>query len=125
MLRRPSVHGGRGLHTEALSYAAFLVAVLRGDGLGESGFDALLTPAIDVPVDSRARMDDGVTAWSLGFGIRPSEHGALHVHGDTNTGYRAAFVIHRERGWGYVLFTNGDRGDELDRRLGELLRTRA
>ncbi len=110
-----------GLHTEALSYAAFLTAVMRGEGLSESSLNALLGPSVEVPADDPARLNDGVTAWGLGFGMRPSSHGVLHIHGGANTGYRSAFVIQRELGWGYVLFTNSDRGDALDRRLRAFL----
>lgn len=110
-----------GLHTEAFSYAMFLVAIMAGDGLSEAHIDEMLTAQIDVPSDAPVRVDDGVTGWGLGFAVRPSRYGPLNLHGGTNTGFRSAFLFQRNRGFGYVLFTNSDRGDELNVRLRELL----
>ncbi len=110
-----------GLHTEARSYANFLIGIMRGQGLEASTTLELLTKHVDLPATAPARMDDGVTGWSLGFGVRPSPAGVLHSHGGSNIGFRSAFVIQRDRGWGYVLLTNSDRGHELDRRLQALL----
>jgi len=40
-------------------------------------------------------------------------------HGGANEGYRCFFIGHREKGFGAVIMTNGDRGDEL---YAEILR---
>jgi len=106
-----------GLHTEALSYARFLVAVMEGTGLSAAHADEMLREQVRLPADAAAGRDDGVTGWGLGFAIRPSPYGRLHLHGGANTGFRSAFLFQREQKNGYVVFTNSDRGDELNLRL--------
>ena len=109
-----------GMHTEAKSYANFLIALMEGKGLSKTSLDAMLKPQVQLPEDATSRIEDGVTGWGLGLAIRPSAHGPLHLHGGSNTGYRSGFLFHKEKEIGYVLFTNSDRGGELSDRLTEL-----
>jgi CubicO group peptidase (beta-lactamase class C family) len=60
-----------GLHTEALSYASFLLAFLRGEGITEEHWDEMLSPQVVLPPGASSREQDRVDAWGLGFASVP------------------------------------------------------
>jgi len=103
-------HAAATLHTTALDYGRFLIAVMNGVGLSDSMASAMLT--------SQVVVDSGVT-WGLGIGLQESETGRAYWHWGDNLGFKAFTTAYPERGVGMVWFTNSDNGQAL---LSSLLR---
>lgn len=111
-----------GLHTEAVSYAHFLIAVMNGTGLRKRTIDEMLKQQVELPADAPSRVSDGDTAWSLGFAMQPTKYGIEYEHGGNNGGFQSGFMFYREKRLGYVFFTNCDKGAEFNKDLESLLR---
>jgi CubicO group peptidase (beta-lactamase class C family) len=111
-----------GLHTEAVSYSHFLIAVMDGKGLRRRTMDEMLKQQVELPADATSRMNDGDTAWSLGFAMQPTKYGIEYEHGGNNGGFQSGFMFYREKRLGYVFFTNCDKGAEFNKDLEALLR---
>lgn len=109
------------LHTEAVSYANFLTALMGDEGLSEDLIDEMLTAQVDIPEGHSRRIEDGVAAWGLGAGIQNTPYGTKYTHGGTNEGFRSGFAFYKDKGVGYVLFTNSGEGSKLNERLETFL----
>ena len=109
------------LHTEALGYARFLVALMDGEGLSPASRDAMLSPQSRVPEGSYDYEHNGLRSWGLGVGMGPTPYGTCYEHGGNNGGFQSGFAFFRDRRVGYVLMTNGDRGAELNDRVRAFL----
>ena len=105
------------LHTEAHAYAQFLLGLMGGEVIGEAALDAMLAPQSRVPPDSYDYRENGLVVWGLGVAMEPTPYGARYEHGGNNGGFQSGFGFSRERGVGYVFFTNSDRGEAFKGRL--------
>ena len=70
-----------GLHTNAIDYARFLIAVMDKKGLKTRSFNEILKQQVVVPKDAPAFTNDGDTGWTLGFAIKPTPYGQAFEHG--------------------------------------------
>lgn len=96
------------LHTDALNYAKFLVALLDGKILKKETVDEMLKKQSVIP-DDWAPMWGEIKGWSLGFAVEPTGHGIRYSHGGDNGGFQAGCMFYREQKNGYVFFTNCDK----------------
>jgi CubicO group peptidase (beta-lactamase class C family) len=101
-----------GLHTEAVSYARLLIALMKGQGLTKASAHELVTAQVSLPVDA-----DGVTAWGLGVAIRPTADGTNYLHSGNNGNFQAFYSFTPSHKRGYVFFTNCDKGAIFNDRL--------
>lgn len=120
----PLTFGAAGrLHTDALEYARFLVALIEGRGLSPEMRAAMFTAITDVPAESDTRRLTGETGWTLGLAVEPTPYGLRFEHGGNNGDFQSGFMIFPEQGLGYVFMTNSDRGEafngEIERFLTE------
>jgi CubicO group peptidase (beta-lactamase class C family) len=95
-----------GLHTEAMSYANFLIAIMQDKGLKKESINEMLKEQVQLPDDANDRKFNGITEWSLGFGRKPSIYGINYMHGGNNSGYTSTFMFNKDNKFGYVFFTN-------------------
>jgi len=95
-----------GLHTEAVSYAKFLIAVMEDKGLKKESMGEMLKAQVRMPDDANDKKYNGITEWSLGFGRKPSIYGINYTHGGNNRGYTSTFVFNKDKKFGYVFFSN-------------------
>ncbi|UCC47352.1 MAG: class A beta-lactamase-related serine hydrolase [Gemmatimonadota bacterium] len=103
--RRPRRgHAAASLHTTAVDFARFMIAVMNGSGLSDSTAVAMLTPQVQV--------DTGVT-WGLGIGIQDNEAGRALWHWGDNVAYKAYTLTFPEHGVGVVWFTNSENGQTI------------
>jgi CubicO group peptidase (beta-lactamase class C family) len=116
--RRPAAErAASGLHTTALDYAKFVVAVLNGTGLRRETAEQMWK--------GRVRLDEGCSScverssgrlsqtlsWGLGWGIERTEDGDAIWHWGDNNGEFHNFVIAYPRaGAGVVILTNSGNG---------------
>lgn len=111
------------LHTEALSYAQFLVALMENKGLKKESIDEMLKMQSSIPAGHEVMWGE-IKGWGLGMAIEPVKHGTRYSHGGDNGGFQAGYMFYKDRKSGYVFFTNCDQAGpfyiKLRTFLGEL-----
>lgn len=114
----PLTFGAAGrLHTNAVDYAKIMIAMIEGHGLSSEMTELFHAEHSRVPVDSDTHRASGVTAWSLGLGMEPTEYGTRYKHGGNNGDFQSGMMFFRDRKLGYVFLTNSDKGEEFNRRM--------
>jgi len=108
-----------GLHTEAISYAHFLTAILARKALSKGAYTEMFRPQLELPHSSDA-YKAGDTGWALGFAVMPGPDGVLYEHGGSNGNFQSHFSLDLKSKTGYVFFTNCDQGDALNGKLLKL-----
>lgn len=103
-----------GLHTEAVSYANFLIALMKGKGLTKKTASELFKVQVTLPADGNF---DGDTGWGLGIGVRPGFKGTDYNHRGNNGNFQSYYRISRQEQSGYVFFTNCNQGGDFNERL--------
>jgi CubicO group peptidase (beta-lactamase class C family) len=97
-------HAAATLHTTAVDFGRFVIALMNGAGLSDSTAVAMLTPQVEV--------DSGVT-WGLGIGLQDNEAGRAFWHWGDNLAYKAYTLTYPEQGVGMVWFTNSENGQSI------------
>ncbi len=110
-----------GLRTEANSYAHFLTAIINGNGLYPESYKEMLSPHTEMPKENVNYTVDGITNWSLGFGIKPMENDTIYRHGGSNKGHQSEFAFSIKKKYGYVFFVNCNKGNEFNEKLERFL----
>jgi CubicO group peptidase (beta-lactamase class C family) len=110
-----------GLHTEALDFARFLIALMEHRGISKASLDEMLKEQVQVPKDNDANTMDGDAAWGLGIAIMPSPFGTIYEHGGNNGGFQSGFKYLKEQKTGFVFFTNCDKGSVFNKNLTTFL----
>jgi CubicO group peptidase (beta-lactamase class C family) len=105
------------LHSEAISYAKFLIAMMEGKGLKKESFDEMLKAQVELSKQSDSYIQRGDTAWGLGVAIRPSKYGARYEHTGDMFSFQSGFMFFKEQKNGYVFFTNCNKGKILNKKL--------
>ncbi len=103
-----------GLHTEAVSYAKFLIALMKGQGLTKKTASELFKVQVTLPA---GKDFDGDTGWGLGISVRPGVQGTDYNHRGNNGNFQSYYRINREQQSGYVFFTNCNKGGDFNERL--------
>ena len=114
-LQRPAeATSAASLHTTALDYARFVIAVLKGTGLKKTTAAQMLTPQIFVDetctgcVGKKAGPPSREIAWGLGVGLEKTEDGISFWHwGDNGSGFHCYMAGSPRQRTGIVVFTNG------------------
>lgn len=93
-------------------YGRFSAAVLNGTGLSKAVFQAMITP--QAVVDSSKHL-----FWGLGFelinDLSTGEYALFH--GGSDRGVRTAVILLPASKRGLIIFTNGDKGGEVIRKV--------
>jgi CubicO group peptidase (beta-lactamase class C family) len=105
------------LHTDAVSYANFLINWMKGNGLSKNSFEEMLKPQYKLPEDPA---NPGVsTETGLGIFITDTDYGTRYQHGGNNGNFQSNFVWYKSQKSGYVYFTNCNKSDAFEKRLKE------
>lgn len=110
-----------GLHTEAESYAHFLTSIINGKELFPETYKEMLSPYTEISKESVNYKEDGITNWSLGFGIKPMGNDTIYRHGGSNSDFQSEFAISIKKKYGYVFFVNCNKGNEFNEKLEQFL----
>lgn len=94
------------LHTEALEFSKFLIAILQEKGLKKETYHQIFSKQIIIPKDEVTISYPGDVAWGLGFGIKDSPYGELYFHEGLNFGFQSFFMLNKKTKNGYIFFTN-------------------
>jgi CubicO group peptidase (beta-lactamase class C family) len=101
------------LHTDAVSYANFVINWMNGKGLTKKSFEEMLKPQYKLPEDPAA------TETGLGVFITDTPYGTRYQHGGNNGNFQSNFVWYKSQKSGYVYFTNCDKSDAFEKHLKE------
>lgn len=112
-----------GIHTEAVSFAKFIIALMAERGLSSAHFHELLKDQVAIPESHLFASRFGLDAWGLGFGIEETPYGRVYSHGGNNGDFQSHFEFNKEKKIGYVFFTNCAQGEKFNNALNTLLRT--
>jgi len=94
------------LHTEAVSYSKFIIALLEEEGLTKESYDEMFAAQVTVPKDDLERKLTGCEYWSLGFAKDSTSYGQVYFHFGDNGDFGAYFNFYPADKSGIVLFTN-------------------
>ncbi|SEM63935.1 CubicO group peptidase, beta-lactamase class C family [Mucilaginibacter gossypiicola] len=108
------------LHTNALDYAAFIIALMKDKGLSSASFREMYRPQLNVPLPEDFRKA-GYSTWGLGIAIAQSSSGTVYLHSGNNGNFQSAFMMDKARKSGYVFFTNCDHGNVFNEKLEAFL----
>lgn len=100
------------LHTDAVNYANFLIAMIENKGLQKASIDEMLKMQARIPKENQAGWGE-IAGWGLGLAIEPTDKGIRYSHGGDNGGFQGGCMFYKEQKNGYVYFTNCDRGGEF------------
>ncbi len=122
--KNPNFFAAFSLQTEAVSYANFLIAMIKEEGLKKTTFDEMLKDQVVFPTilfNASAPKNDSTT-WCLGIQKVHSEFGDEYLHTNNNYNFTGGFMFNRQQKFAYVFFTNCDKGIDLYKRLDLFLK---
>lgn len=106
------VNPAASLHSDAISFAKFMIGAMQGQGLSARSARELLTPQLPLP-DSLAETKGEHPQVGLGLFMEQTPFGTRYEHGGNNGNFKSHFVFFTKQQAGYVYFVNGDTGDAL------------
>jgi CubicO group peptidase (beta-lactamase class C family) len=116
--RKPTVaRSYSGLHTTALDYAKFVIAVINGTGLKKETTEQMLKGQVRLDEScfscierSPGRLSQSLS-WGLGWGLERTETGNAIWHwGDNNGEFHNFVMAYPKEKIGIVIFTNSGNG---------------
>ncbi|HMF58388.1 MAG TPA: serine hydrolase [Pyrinomonadaceae bacterium] len=121
-LRKPTeANAAASLHTTALDYAKFVIAMMNGTGLKPQTYKQMLTPQIKVDERCHDCLDREPTghlsqtiSWGLGIGLQNTGDGESFWHwGDNDNEFQCYVVAFPKQKTGLVVFTNSGSGHAI------------
>ena len=100
------------IHSEALDFSKWLIGLSNKEGLSDAAFEELYK------VHSYVNEFNGIDVdYTLGFFKPRIPLTNIYLHGGNNYGFTSFFAIDPDDGWGFVLFTNSEYGEDLGNEL--------
>jgi len=122
--KNPDFFAAFSLQSEAISYANFLIEMIKEQGLKKTTFDEMLKAQVVFPtylhIKDAPKTDS--TTWCLGIQKNHSEFGDEYLHGNNNYNFTGGSMFNRQQKFGYVFFTNSNKGTEFEKRLDLFLK---
>jgi CubicO group peptidase (beta-lactamase class C family) len=111
----PNFFASYTLQSEAISYAKFIIAMIKEEGLKKETYNEMLRIHIKIPSET-----DSIFM-CLGIMMKHSEFGNEYLHDGDNYNFTCAFMFNKEHKFGYVFFTNCNKGIEFNKKLESFL----
>ncbi len=102
-------NGGASLLTTARDYAAFLCAIMNGQGLKKETIERMTSPQVRAAKWGKTELDEHIS-WGFGWGIQPVGSGFSYWHWGDNGDLRAYTVTDKETKTGFAFFANSLNG---------------
>ncbi len=109
------------MHTEALDFSKFMIALLDRKGLKSETFHKMFSIWTETPNHSYAEAIGYKEDFGLGIVVAETPLGKAYGHGGNNGDFRCQFEVFDHGKKGFVLFTNGSNGHKLVQALREFL----
>jgi CubicO group peptidase (beta-lactamase class C family) len=108
---KPDFGAAYSLQTEAISYAKFIIAIIKEVGLKKETYDEMLKARIKIPSESDS-------AWyCLGIKMKPTRFGYEYMHDGYDRNFYSAFMFNKDQKFGYVFFSNSNKGFDFNKKL--------
>jgi CubicO group peptidase (beta-lactamase class C family) len=107
-----------GLHTNAIDYARFMIAMRDGKGLSKKSNTEMLSPQAEI-TDTSWTGTNG-KHWGLGIAIKETPYGTRYLHSGNNGDFQCFAVIFKDQRSGFVFLTNCNRSGDLFDKLEPL-----
>ena len=102
--KNPNFYASHSMQTEALNYAKFLIGMMNEKVLKKESYDDMFK--LQFPDASNSATNQR----GLGIIIKHTEFGDEYSHGGFNLNFTSEFMINKEQKFGYVFFTNCNKG---------------
>jgi hypothetical protein len=89
--------------------------MINEEGLKKETYDEMLKVQIQVPF----RTDS--SSYCLGIEMKPTRFGNEYMHDGYNRNFYSAFMFNKVQKFGYVFFTNCNKGSDLNKILESFL----
>lgn len=109
--KKPNFYASYSMQTEALNYAKFLIGMMNEKVLTKESYDDMLR--LQFPEASNSATNQR----GLGIVIKHTEFGDEYSHGGFNLNFTSEFMINKEQKFGYVFFTNCNRGSDFNKKI--------
>ncbi|MGD0781303.1 MAG: serine hydrolase domain-containing protein, partial [Candidatus Aminicenantales bacterium] len=115
---KPDFGAAYSLQTEAISYAKFIIAMIQEKGLKKTTYDEMLKAHVQI-----SPKNDSIS-YCLGIEMKPTRFGNEYMHDGYNLNFYSAFMFNKEQKFGYVFFTNCNKGTDFNKKLESFLTDR-
>lgn len=109
------------LHSEAVEYSKFIIAMINREGLSENSMTEMLKEQNKFLPSNELFKETGQTGWGLGFAQKPTKNGIMHLHTGNNHDFQAYAMFIPEKKYGLVLFTNSGKMLPFVKQLGKII----
>jgi CubicO group peptidase (beta-lactamase class C family) len=119
--RKPTeANAAASLHTTALDYAKFIIALMNGTGLSEGTSKAMLSPQVQTDEGCSNCIASQPTgkvspyiSWGLGVGLQQTKDGLAFWHWGDNGDIHCYMVGYPKQRLGIIVFTNSGNGQAI------------
>ena len=115
-------HPAGTLHTEALDYARFVIALMKEDQNENSIFSQMAIPQLLGKAPAEGDPDSGIWV-GLGIFIEKTPDGIRYHHGGNNGDFMGNFQFYKQQRSGSVFFMNCDKMPQFLSNLDQFLRS--
>lgn len=112
----PNFYASFSMQTEAANYARLLICMMNEKVLKKESYNDMLK--VQFPDASKPGKDQ----WGLGIAIKPTEFGDEYLHGGFNLNFSSDFMFNKKQKFGYVFFTNCNKGSDFNKKLLKFLK---
>ena len=112
---KPDFGASYSLQTDAISYAKFIIAMMQEQGLKKKTYDEMLKAQVLIPSSSDS------SYYCLGIEMKHTRFGNEYMHDGYNLNFYSAFMFNKAQKFGYVFFTNCNKGFDFNNKLEFLL----
>ena len=109
------------MQTEAKAFSRFAIALLEARGLATETYNNMFTLLTEYPLEEDETAKEYPEGMGLGIAIRESPFGKVFGHGGNNGDFKCHFEVYKDLKMGYVVFTNSNWGDHLNKDLPKFL----
>jgi CubicO group peptidase (beta-lactamase class C family) len=97
------------IHSEPLDFTKWMIGVMDKKVLSQSSYEELFKNHSKISTSST-----GISVYyTLGFLTADKEYRNTYFHSGNNAGFTCGYLLDTEKDWGFVLFTNSEKGEKL------------
>lgn len=96
------------VHSEALEFSNWIIALMNGDGLTDKSHSALFEDHITLKDAPNLLTEEGAIAWTLGLAKYELNGKIVYGHEGNNDGFNCLFLMDKSKKWAMVQFNNAN-----------------
>lgn len=109
--------------TTPTDFCKFMLAVMQTKLLKPASYEELLKVQYQLPKGHSRQNESNSIAWGLGWVVEQTPWGIKYQHGGNNGDFTSYFELSQDQKFGYVFFTNSDKGNVFNQRIKHYLNT--